>query len=98
MLSIKERRASPTAVLPLAFLQALGLGLVELPVIYLFREIRCDAYRSIAPPHTPEDDICRSAVVQKAYSSDVALFLFIVTALTIIVSGPYGQLSDLKGR
>jgi MFS family permease len=91
----KAWRASPTGILPCGFLQSLALGLTELPTIYLFRDIRCDAYRKNAPS---DSDPCRSSEVQRAYASDVAVYLFIVTVLSIGISGPYGKLSDMRGR
>lgn len=43
-------------------------------------------------------DVCRSPIVQKAYTADVAMFSTVATVMGIVLSGPYGALSDLKGR
>lgn len=66
--------------------------------MYLFRELECERYAATLPPHIPEDDLCRSPPVQKAYSTDIALYLAIATITSIVVSGPYGRMSDLRGR
>ncbi|CAL1713548.1 unnamed protein product [Somion occarium] len=73
-------RSRSAAVLPLAFLQSLAFGFIELPAIYLFH------------------DICRDPAVQKAYSIDVAIYLALSTICSIAVSGPFGRLSDMRGR
>ncbi|CAL1713549.1 unnamed protein product [Somion occarium] len=91
-------RSRSAAVLPLAFLQSLAFGFIELPAIYLFRELECERYASGLPPHLPEDDICRDPAVQKAYSIDVAIYLALSTICSIAVSGPFGRLSDMRGR
>lgn len=96
--SFQTWRSLPSAILPLAFLQAFALGLVELPAMYLFRDIECEAYKTHAPPHLPEDDVCRSAAVQRAYTADSAVYLAILTITSIIVSGPYGRVSDMRSR
>ena len=84
--------------LPLAFLLATGLGITELTVVYLLRGIHCDAYKA-TQPHPPTDvDVCRLPSVQRAYSRDATIYSMIVTILNILCSGPYGQLSDTKGR
>lgn len=95
--AIYEWRASPQAILLPAFLQALTIGLSELPLVYLFRTIRCEQYEA-SLPHTPGMDVCRSPIVQKAYTADVAMFTTVATVMGIVLSGPYGALSDLKGR
>ncbi|KAI0922376.1 hypothetical protein AcV7_005923 [Taiwanofungus camphoratus] len=61
----------------------------------MLRDIHCEAlYRHII--HTPELDVCLSEEVQRAYPASVALYLAVVTILSIIVSGPYGRLSDFS--
>ncbi|KAI0919575.1 hypothetical protein AcV5_001605 [Taiwanofungus camphoratus] len=88
-------RTCPLAILLLAFLYSLTIGLSELPVVYMLRDIHCEAlYRHII--HTPELDVCLSEEVQRAYPASVALYLAVVTILSIIVSGPYGRLSDFS--
>ncbi|EKM49729.1 uncharacterized protein PHACADRAFT_154268 [Phanerochaete carnosa HHB-10118-sp] len=96
--ALHEWRTRPSVVLPLAFLQALAVGLDNLPSAYLFRAIRCKEYLATSPSHAPEDDICRSPVVQKAYSTDIAVFATILAVLGIVLSGPYGRVSDFRGR
>ncbi|KAI0075084.1 MFS general substrate transporter [Panus rudis PR-1116 ss-1] len=91
-------RTRSVAVLPLAFLQSLAFGFIELPVVFLFRQLECEAYVSRSAPHIPEDDVCRDPAVQKAYSTDMAIYLVIATVVSIAVSGPFGRLSDVKGR
>ena len=75
------------------------MSLNDLPLTYLLREIRCAEYVA-SLPEVPSDagDLCRSAAVQKAYSADVAIYVTIATVMGIVLSGPYGTLSDLKGR
>ncbi|GJE91947.1 MFS general substrate transporter [Phanerochaete sordida] len=96
--ALQDWRARPSAVLPLAFLQALVVGLDSLPVTYILREIRCDEYRATMAPHIPEDDVCRAPEVQAAYSTDLAVFATILAVLSVVLSGPYGRLSDTRGR
>ncbi|EKM49728.1 uncharacterized protein PHACADRAFT_265378 [Phanerochaete carnosa HHB-10118-sp] len=96
--ALHKWRARSSAILPLAFLQALAVGLGGLPATYLFRAIRCEEYRKTLPPHVPEDDICRSAIVQKAYSTDIAIYTTVLAVLSIVLSGPYGRVSDIHGR
>ena len=93
--AIHEWRATPAAVLPLALFQAITTGMHGLAVMYLMRDIRCSEYPA---PHVPEIDICSSPAVQKAYTVDTAIYTTVSTVISIIVSGPYGTLSDLKGR
>lgn len=95
-LLLQTWRGSPSAVLPLAFLQSLDHGLINLPVTYLLREIDCDIYGIRAP--LVDEDICRSTVVQRAYTIHLAAYLAILTTLSVLVSGPYGRLSDTRGR
>ncbi|KAJ6583768.1 major facilitator superfamily domain-containing protein [Mycena sp. CBHHK59/15] len=90
-------RSSTPAILPLAFLQALALNLLEVPVVYLFRSIRCQEYIANTP-HSIAENACRSPEVQRAYSADFTAYISIITVLSIVVSGPFGKLSDLKGR
>ncbi|OBZ74388.1 Importin-13 [Grifola frondosa] len=97
-MSTQTWRAKPPTILPLAFLQSLGLALIELPVIYLFRDLNCEAYLLNSPPHIPEIDVCQDPAVQRAYAADVAIYLFIITVLSILLSGPYGRLSDSRSR
>ncbi|KAI0792113.1 major facilitator superfamily domain-containing protein [Abortiporus biennis] len=94
----QEWRASSAAVLPLSFLQALAMGFIELPMVYLLREIECDAYVGTLGDQTAPEDICRSIPVQKAYSADIGAWLAFLTTLSIVMSGPYGRMSDMKGR
>ena len=95
--AIYEWRASPQAVLLPIFFQALAFGLGDVPLVYIFRTLRCEQYWE-SLPHTPGVDACRSPVVQKAYTADLAVFTTIATVMGIVLSGPYGTLSDLKGR
>jgi MFS family permease len=97
---VREWRASSAAVLPLTLLHALGTGFQGLSVLYFLRGIRCEEYKATLPPHVPEGDmdVCRSPAVQKAYSVDFAVFTTIITVISIVLSGPYGKISDLRGR
>lgn len=96
--ALSSWRSRTSTVLPLAFLQSLAYGFIEIPSMFLFRELECERYAATLPPHIPEDDLCRSLPVQKAYSVDLALYLAISTITSIVVSGPYGRISDMKGR
>lgn len=93
-------RFQPSAVLPLAFLLAIGLGLTELSIVYLLRSIHCDSFKENHPEIIviPELDVCRLPEVQRLYSRDLSIYFAISTVLSIILSGPYGKLSDKKGR
>lgn len=91
-------RSHPSAILPLAFLQALAVGLNSLPITYLFRAVRCAEYRAHLPAGPVPDDVCRAPAVQKAYSTDIAVYATLLAVLGIVVAGPYGRLSDVRGR
>lgn len=93
-------RFRPSAVLPLAFLLAVGLGLTELSIVYLLRSIHCDGFKENHPDIIviPELDVCRMPEVQRLYSRDLSIYFAISTVLSIVLSGPYGKLSDKKGR
>lgn len=88
-------RASPAAVLPLVLLQSLAFGLNGLPIFYTFRSIRCEQFEG---PFPPDIDVCRLPAVQKAYNIDIAIYTTILTVLGILLSGPYGTFSDVRGR
>lgn len=90
-------RAKAPAILPLSFLQYFAFSLSDLPLVYLFGDIRCELYRQASSAEELED-ACRSPAVQRAYAADIAICLAIVTGLSILVSGPYGGLSDRRGR
>ncbi|EKM49726.1 uncharacterized protein PHACADRAFT_214248, partial [Phanerochaete carnosa HHB-10118-sp] len=96
--AVYEWRAHSSAILPLAFFQAVAQGLSSLPSIYLFRAIRCEEYRATTPPHMFEDDICRSPIVQKAYSKDIIIYTTVSAVLSVVLAGPYGRVSDIRGR
>ncbi len=93
--SSKSWRGRTSAIFPLVFLQSLAIALAELPVTYLLRELRCAEYNL---PHIPEFDVCILPEVQQAHSTDLAIYLAVVAVLSVVVSGPYGQLSDNRGR
>ena len=98
-MAVYEWQARPEAILLPAFLQSITMSLNNLPSTYLLRAMRCEEYVASLPSIPPDmGDICRSAVVQKAYSADMAVYVTIATVMGIVLSGPYGTLSDLKGR
>ncbi|EKM49725.1 uncharacterized protein PHACADRAFT_33288 [Phanerochaete carnosa HHB-10118-sp] len=45
-----------------------------------------------------EDDICRSPIVQKAYSKDIIIYTTVSAVLSVVLAGPYGRVSDIRGR
>lgn len=92
---VNRWRSQPSAILPLAFLQSFAFGLIELPAIYLFRDIeirKCEASSQLG------DDSCDSTAVHRAYTAKFAAYLVTLTITSIVVSGPYGRLSDTRGR
>ncbi|EGN97216.1 hypothetical protein SERLA73DRAFT_183875, partial [Serpula lacrymans var. lacrymans S7.3] len=91
---------NPLLILPLVFLQAFSIELFELPGTYLFRQIRCDEYRLqiSLPDYDHNDDICRLPAVQKKYTTDLAIYMGLLSLLAILVSSPYARLSDAKSR
>lgn len=100
---VHKWRAGPSAVLPLSFLYALAVGFSELPALYYMHAIHCSAFleRSNlvwAQVFPPPVDVCRSPEVEQATATSNALYLIIITTLSVFASGLYGRLSDMSGR
>lgn len=95
-----RRRSRPAAVLPLALVSSLALGLTELSLDPLLRLIHCDNYKELHPGMVfiPELDFCGLPHVERLRSRDATVYFSLSIVLPVVLSGLYGRLLDTKGR
>ncbi|PCH34820.1 MFS general substrate transporter [Wolfiporia cocos MD-104 SS10] len=100
--TVRRLRAHPSILLPLVLLYALGRGISQHLVKQVLYDVQCAMF---LPQHRlvwiqvfPPPDYCDTPSIQEAYLRNISLYQLILTALSIVMAGPWGWLSDIRGR